>query len=394
MRKLINIIAILFMGVINNNCSHGDGFNLYGGLDIDEGRAILQKEDGSYLITGRTRSIGEGSDDFYLLKVDMGLDLIFEKAYGSKYYDKSHSIIEVNDSTYGLFGHSWNSESGSIDMNLTLVNDSGEFINRILFERKKRDLGLEIIKTSDNGYVLVGMVSEFDNYGQMIILKTDQYFNVIWENNFGEILKKDYGNAVIENENGYLLIGTYSGFYGMNPVFTDFQDYASIGLIQLDFEGNLLWKYSYNGEDHDFGYSISQVGQRIYALGSTRSEGKGSFDIILFEFNLDGELSNKYTYGGKGFEYGYKIISDSEDNLIIVGASNSNSKYSELYVLKVNIKGEVLFEKRFKGINSVYGYDIIENLERRYMITGSYKVDETNTNIFLFELDKNGNRVD
>lgn len=394
MRKILNIIAILFVGMANNRCSNVVDFNHYGGLDIDEGIAILEKADGSYLITGRTRSIGEGSDDFCLLAVNKHLDSLFEKSYGGIYYDKSHSIVEINDSTYGLFGHSWDSTSGSIDLNLTLVNDSGEFINRILFERKKRDLGLGIIKTSDNGFVLIGMATEFDNYGQIIVIKTNEDFNVIWESNFGARNKKDYGFDAIENEMGFLLIGTYSGFYGMSPVFTDFQEYSSIGLIQLDFEGNEIWNYSYKGEDHDFGYSVCQVDQEIYALGSTRSEGKGSFDIILFELDLDGKLLNKYTYGGKGFEYGYKIISDSEDNLIIVGASNTKTKYPALYVLKVNTKGEVLFEKRFSGISSVYGYDIIENQAGNYMVTGAYKINETNTDVFLFELDKRGNMVD
>ena len=394
MRKLLNIIAIMFIGMINNRCSNVVDFNHYGGLDIDVGSAILEKPDGSYLITGRTRSIGEGSDDFCLLAVNKQLDSLFEKSYGSKYYDQSHSIVEINDSTYGLFGHSWDSISGSLNLNLVMVNDSGEFINQRLFNRKKRDLGLKIIKTSDNGFILLGMATEFDNYGQMIIIKIDQYFNVVWENNFGERFRKDYGNDIIENENGFLLIGTYAGFYGMSPVFTDFQDYSSVGLIQLDFEGNEVWNYLYKGDDHDFGYSVCQVGQKIFALGSTRSEGKGSFDIILIVLDIDGKLLNKYTYGGKGFEYGYKIIADSEDNLIIVGASNTKTKYPALYVLKIDINGKVLFEKRFEGINSVYGYDIIENLAGNYMITGSYKVDQTNTDIFLFELDKRGKIVD
>ena len=96
MRKLFNIIAVLIIGVINNRCSPEDGFNLYGGLDIDEGRSILEKADGSYLITGRTRSIGEGSDDFCLLAVDKQLDSLYEKSYGGKYYDQSHFFVFPN----------------------------------------------------------------------------------------------------------------------------------------------------------------------------------------------------------------------------------------------------------------------------------------------------------
>ena len=385
------IISLVF--ICNNLVSQEEVFLLFGGSGVEEGRSLIQTPAGGYLVAGRTRSFGSGSDDYYLLGLNSQFDILFDNPYGGPHQDRCHSMVVFDNGTYGLLGHSWDFAGGRLNFNLTIVDPFGEFIDRIMFFRINRDLGLKIINTSDNGLVMAGMVDMNGLWSQMFIMKTDEDYNVIWERNFGGIARKDYAYDVIENESGYLLIGTYSGFYGMYPTFPDFQEVSDIGIIQLDFNGNTLWTYRYNGNDYDFGYSICQIDDIIYALGSTKSEGAGSFDILLLTLDTEGNLLNSFTYGDSGFEYGYKIISDSEDNIVIVGASDSYVDNPALYVLKLNSDGSQLFEKRIEGIDAVYGYDIIENASGNYMITGTYTISETDKDVFLLAMNKEGDII-
>ncbi|RLD23193.1 MAG: hypothetical protein DRI54_07660 [Bacteroidetes bacterium] len=388
------IIGIVLICSNTKLFSQQEAFMLFGGSGIEEGKSLLQTPSGGYMISGRTRSIGSGSDDYYLINVNTQNELLFDNSYGGPHHDRCQSIISLGNGTYGLFGQSWDFAGGRLNFNLTIVDAFGGLVNREVFFRDKRDLGLKIIKTSDDGYVMVGMAQVFDGHGQMFIMKTGGDFNVVWEQDFGAGGRKDYAFDVFENENGYLLIGTYSGFYGMYASFPDFQEKSDIGIIQLDFNGDTLWTYEYVGDNFDFGYSICQVDDKIFALGSTKSEGVGSFDILLLELDIEGNLLNSYTYGDIGFEYGYKIISDSDNNLLIVGSSNSNLNSPALYVLKIDLDGEQLFERRIEGIDAVYGYDIIENTSGNYMITGTYTIDESDKDVFLLGLDKEGDIID
>ena len=394
--KMINkkflplIFGFIFIYSDTKLYSQQEVFMLFGGSGVEEGKSIIQTLSGSYMIAGRTRSIGSGSDDYYLIGLNTQFDVLFENPYGGPHHDRCQSIVNLNNGTYGMFGHSWDFTGGRLNFNLTIVGAFGEFSDRKIFYHKDRDLGLKIINTSDNGFVMVGMVEMTSMWAQMYIMKTDKDYNVIWENNFGASARKDYAFDVIENDKGYLLIGTYSGFYGMYATFPDFQEMSDIGVIQLDKDGDTLWTYRYNGDDYDFGYSLCQVNDIIYVLGSTRSEGVGSFDILLLTLDTEGNLLNSFTYGGSGFEYGYKIISDSEDNLVIVGSSNSNLDKPALYVLKLDSEGSQIFEKRIEGIDAVYGYDIIENTSGNYMITGTYTLNDSDKDIFLLEMNKEG----
>jgi hypothetical protein len=388
------LISMIFTYTFNNLYSQDNEFKLFGGNGVEEGRALIQTPDGNYMVAGRTRSFGSGSDDYYLIKLNTQFDVLFENPFGGPHHDRCQSIIYFDNGTYGLFGQSWDFMPGISNFNLTIVNAFGDFVDRKMFYQKGRDLGLKIIKTSDNGFVMVGTVKIAGFWNQMYIMKTDEDFNMIWEQDFGASYRKDYAYDVIENESGYLLIGTYSGFYGMYATIPDFQEESDIGIIQLDSDGNTLWSYKYDGDNYDFGYSICQVDDIIYALGSTKSEGAGSFDILLIALDTDGNLLNSFTYGDSGFEYGYKIISDSDNNLVIVGSSNSNFEHvPELYVLKLNTDGTPLFEKRISGIDAVYGYDIIENNSGNYMITGTYTIDDYDKDIFLLSLDKKGDII-
>ena len=57
----------------------------YGGTAGDEGYSVQQTSDGGYIVAGGTRSFGEGNYDIWLLKLDGGGDIVWQKTYGGKH---------------------------------------------------------------------------------------------------------------------------------------------------------------------------------------------------------------------------------------------------------------------------------------------------------------------
>lgn len=62
----------------------------------------IQLDNGNYLITGRTRSYGEGSYDAWLVEVDNSGNIVSTQTYGGEYLDSGESIAKNNSSILWL----------------------------------------------------------------------------------------------------------------------------------------------------------------------------------------------------------------------------------------------------------------------------------------------------
>ena len=51
----------------------------YGGNDDDEGKSVVELSDGTFIVSGYSKSFGNGTKDLYLLKIDKDGNKIWEK---------------------------------------------------------------------------------------------------------------------------------------------------------------------------------------------------------------------------------------------------------------------------------------------------------------------------
>ena len=167
----------------------------YGGNDYDEGRSIIESEDG-YIIAGLTKSYSENSEysDAWLLKTNMLGNEIWNYTFGFDYYDLFNQIIEIDDG-FLMVGHSSENkdEAGINKWNGFIVKtDENGLEQRNITIKKDSDVGISSVVKNDKDYVLVGYekVNDIDN---LYILKIDEYGNII----YSETTNQDYKNAGI-----------------------------------------------------------------------------------------------------------------------------------------------------------------------------------------------------
>jgi len=96
--------------------------NSYGGSGVDIGSSI-QPISGGYILAGCTGSGGEtgvsagfGGNEFWVLKLDLQGNLVWEKTYGGKRHDAAKSIVVNSDGDFLVAGNTW-SNDGDISNN-------------------------------------------------------------------------------------------------------------------------------------------------------------------------------------------------------------------------------------------------------------------------------------
>jgi hypothetical protein len=62
-------------------------------VDFDGAYSIIQTTDGNYVAAGETRSFGVGQANMYIVKLNPGGNLIWNKTVGGSFFDYATCII-------------------------------------------------------------------------------------------------------------------------------------------------------------------------------------------------------------------------------------------------------------------------------------------------------------
>ncbi|MFC1855785.1 hypothetical protein ACFL2A_04525 [Thermodesulfobacteriota bacterium] len=151
----------------------------FGGPKNDIGKSVIETKDGGYLLLGYTSSFGSGSDDMYLVKTDKKGNELWDMTYGGRWKDLGNCVIETTDGGYLMIGTTESFGMGGNDVYLVKTYENGKKKWSRTFGGKDWDAGHSVIEIKDGGYLLFG---ETSSYGagkkDMYLIKTDKKGNV------------------------------------------------------------------------------------------------------------------------------------------------------------------------------------------------------------------------
>lgn len=222
----------------------------YGGAGTDY--ATSAAFDGQNIIVcGITESYGAGSDDAWLLKLNMAGDTLWTKTFGGALVDDAWGIIAVHDQ-YVFTGGTYSYANGSYDDAWVVKTDtSGNVIWRKTFGLKDRvDWAWSIIPATKNGtidgYAFTGVKDTEDTQpgnanGGMHFVKIDTAGTIVWDKSIDGTpwRREGYCLQQLTNE-GFVVSG-----YKLNPTIQSQQFYV----VETDVDGNVLWDTAYGTSD-------------------------------------------------------------------------------------------------------------------------------------------------
>ena len=216
--------------------------------------------------------------------------------------------------------------------------------------------------------------------------------DTLWAKTYGGQYS-DGARAVIEAaDGGYVITGyTYSFGYGLSDIY----------LLKTDSDGNVLWTNDFGGSNMEYAYDLchSVEGDGYVIVGYTATFGNGSKDFYMIKTDLSGNGIWAKMFGGEGVEIAKSIISTSDGNYIICGyRQDSISVEDDIYVVKVDQNGELIWEKTYGTEHSEMAEDVIETSDGNILIAGSsglYDIPGNNSgrnrDMYLLKIDHEGN---
>jgi hypothetical protein len=188
----------------------------YGGDSLDQAWSVQQTTDSGYIIAGRTYSFGPGNlasyPNGYLIRTDANGDTLWTRVYGGIYSDELHSVKQTPDGSYIVTGWTRSYGAGGCDVWLIKTDADGDTLWTKTYGGTSNDEGLSIQRTSDGNYIIAGWTilpghTESDVY----LIKTDAQGYLLWELTCGTTNGPDIGQSVQQTtDNGYIIAGQYT----------------------------------------------------------------------------------------------------------------------------------------------------------------------------------------
>ncbi|MFZ1947510.1 MAG: FlgD immunoglobulin-like domain containing protein [bacterium] len=205
---------------------------------------------------------------------------------------------------------------------------------------------------------------------------------------------RTYGGAA--NDGLRSVCGTTDGcFAAVGYTYSVGPNEVNIYVLKVDADGDTLWTRALGGAGRDYGYAVCQgPGGGCYVAGYTTSSGLGREDVYVASIDADGDVVWERTYGGAGSDEGRTIFRTSDGHLVVAGREDSfGSGQSDMYVLKLDAQGDTVWTRVFGGVQYDWGESACETADGGYCISGTSSSNGVSRDIYLVKIDPAGSLV-
>jgi|GEM_PF-806146 len=305
---------------------------MLGGKKVEDGKAIIRTADGNLMVLGSTKSYAKNYDrDLYVAKITPQGNIIWDSSFGGDRDEFAGGIAETDDGGAFVVGSSTSYGRGYKDIYIAKLNNKGKMVSSFIVGGKKEDSAEALIRTKDGNMVLVGY-RETGRAGNtdFYILKMDQNGKKIWSQTYGGE-KSDRLNGVVETADGGIVATGTTGSY--NSENTD------MSIMKLSAEGKMIWHKIYGFKYYEYGNAVATTSDgNVMVAGGTSTLGKGDHSIYMIALSNSGKLVWSHVYGNRGKDSVNAITRLTDGSMIAVGGSDSYSRSSNIYMLKIEKK--------------------------------------------------------
>ncbi|MGB3152447.1 MAG: hypothetical protein WBB27_17465 [Maribacter sp.] len=382
----------------------------FGGSGQETAQAIIQTSDGGYAILGFSNSSdGDLQDkntavnDYWLLKFDAEGNLQWNKTYGGSKDDRGQSLVQTIDGGFALTGYAMSDDgdgtvnNGFHDNWILKLDAAGTIEWEKSFGFSGHDHSYDILQTQDGGFFFTGFLditsaradgnTEKSNtltrhgVGEFWGTKINNVGDLQWRGYFGGT-NNDRSHAVVQAEEGGFVMAGFTESDDFD--ISDTQGSYDFWMVKVDDKGNMAWERSFGGSGIEISYDIAKTDDGGYVVAGNTfstdgdiSKSKGESDFWLIKVNDVGSLVWERSFGGTQFDAAQAVIQSKDGGFIVAGNSkskdidaSSNNGENDIWIVKTDPDGNLVWQKSFGGSAIDFGFDVIENSEGGILVVG------------------------
>lgn len=388
LKKAIWVLITLGSGLM--------GFErFYGGDSLDYGNWIIEDSNRNLIVAGTTNLYTTTGFDFYIVKTNYLGDTIWTRTFGGANIDDGTSVVQCPDGGYVVVGssNSFNAEE-LFDIYIVKVDTNGAIGWVKLYGSGEDDYAANVIKTIDNGFAITGTYNYYPDYslgyyvGDAYLIKTDAVGDTLWTKHYGGS-DDDAGQYVAQTRDGGYIIAGYTYSFGPGTV-----DTSNIYLIKTNIFGTIQWQKGIDcNHSFDYGFWACQEDDGGYTIiGDSYFPGR-NWDAIMLKTDSLGNPLWYRTFGDTSQDICFSATKTTNKNYILVGQTSSfGANWIDLYVVKTDSIGNLLWQKKFGGPGIDRGYSVIEASNGGYIITGLFGGDTLRSlgDLYILKIDTGG----
>ena len=199
--------------------------------------------------------------------------------------------------------------------------------------------------------------------------------------------KVDRAYTVIRTfDNGYLVVGesfsndgNVSGHHGTT-------DSSDAWVVKLNADGSIQWQQSYGGSRNDRFLDVVQAGNGDFVCIGSSESNNGDVsglhstgpDVWVVRINSTGSIIWSKVFGGSFTDDGYAIRrAVGNDGYILATAAKSNDfdvtdnlGYMDIWLLRIDESGSVVWKKSYGNNQNQFPTDISVSSDGAYLVSG------------------------
>lgn len=167
--------------------------------------------------------------------------------------------------------------------------------------------------------------------------------------------------------------------------------------IPILFHGQTSFFKSIGGAGNDIGQNVISTKDGGFCIvGATESFGNGLTDLYIIKTDVNGQVEWHRTFGGPNIDFGNDIVETNDSSFIACGYSNSINLDYQIFVVKVDKNGNLIWANRYGDEDWDFSNAIVcsKHDPNHFLIAGeSYNNSAGNSDGIVLKIDSNGNVI-
>ncbi len=384
MKKLVSPLLLLLVALMTLN-GQTTFEKIYSSSVREWANSVIETSDGGFAIIGYTENTRSGVGDVYLVKTNNSGDTIWTGTYGWESDEEGYAIVEADDGGFVIMASTNKDDEFNHQLMVIKTNSTGvtQWIN---FYDGLTPYEGDVQNTLDGGFIFIGPTKQVNDTSKIYIMKLDSSGKMLWVNYYGDTENAYVGSAKQTTDNGFIFCGTKTRrtYFEGNSYKTNLY----LWLIKIDALGDTLWTHEYNDVDI-IGKDVIQTNDGGFI---TTGVEMLNYDMFLSKYDSEGNFLWCNIFPGEEIDIAYIVSEYNEGGYLIAGTSYGYTVAEDgVILLKTDAEGNEIWQRIYRSDN--YSTKILagqQTSDQGFILAGFKSSGSLNSRMYLMKSASDG----